>query len=53
MTPDENTRAEDLHQRWTERLAKWLRRPEESGEAEKPTTTASATMRENLEEPRE
>jgi hypothetical protein len=49
MVPDENPKP-DLHRRWTERLAKWLRRPEQT---EKPTTAASQTMRENVQEPRE
>lgn len=49
MGADEKTKP-DLHRRWTERLAKWLRRPDERQE---PTTVASQTMRENLEEPRE
>jgi hypothetical protein len=50
MGSNENTNQDDLHRRWTERLAKWLRRPEAE---EQPTTAASQTMRENLEEPRE
>jgi len=50
MGQDENTKPEDLHRRWTERLAKWLGRPEERQE---PTTAASQTMRENIDKPRE
>jgi len=50
MGPDKDSNQNDLHRRWTERLAKWLRRPEAE---ERPTTAASQTMRENLEEPRE
>jgi hypothetical protein len=53
MGQDEHTRPEDLHRRWTERLAKWLRRPEDSQNGEQPTTAASQTMRENLDERRE
>jgi hypothetical protein len=50
MGPDNHTDKDDLHKRWTERLGKWLRRPEAE---EKPTTAASQTMREDLDEPRE
>jgi hypothetical protein len=53
MGPDDHMKTDDLHRRWTERLAKWLRRPEEAEEPEEPTIAASATMRENLEEPRD
>jgi hypothetical protein len=51
MGPDEKKKPDDLHRRWTERLGKWLRRPDTS--EEQPTTAASKSMRENLEEPRE
>jgi hypothetical protein len=51
MGPNDDENVDDLHQRWKERLAKWLRRPE--GAEEKPTTAVSARMRENREEPRE
>jgi hypothetical protein len=53
MERRDNDKTGDLHRRWTERLAKWLRRPAEEGTREEPTTAASATMRENLSEPRE
>lgn len=51
MGPNDNDGPGDLHRRWTERLAKWLGRPDD--EEEEPTTAATATMREDLEEPRE
>jgi hypothetical protein len=52
MRLDDDDKRKPLHELWTDVLARWLQ-PRRADEEEKPTTAASRTMREQLDEPRE
>lgn len=45
MGPDDDEQPDDLRRRWTERLARWLRRPEDAEPLEEPTTAGPPSMR--------
>jgi hypothetical protein len=49
MRADDEER-KPLHEIWTDLLGRWLR-PRHADEEEKPTTAASQSMRERLDEP--
>jgi hypothetical protein len=54
MRSDDEDLKEPLRRRWTDSLARWLGRGEENPDkpdTAQPTTAASQTMRETLDEP--
>ncbi len=51
MGPDDDQKPDDLHRRWTERLAKWVRRPEDAEASAEPSTAAPATTRDGTDPP--
>jgi hypothetical protein len=53
MRADDDEERKPLQRLWTDVLGRWLRQPMPGDETEEPTTAASQTMRERLDEPRD